>query len=261
MVTRFLTELTSSSDFIFDLTRDEQRVAFAVLLDKVENLANDANLEILAIHADTRPEDVFDTVITLAKKHLPTNRSGFAIGFPASFSPARSIAERHSLLKNYEMYEMLNKDPAQSAKSNDGDFSLSTDEDEQELFSTLKISFRENPDTSIPSFEDWRNARMRNKDGRTWVKRSDGKIIAFLNLLLAEHSAEISTVGVLPERRGAGYARGLISHAMAHLVSVGIKECKLSVAVQNQRALNLYKNLGFQPTDHHLVFRWARKNP
>ena len=136
-------------------------------------------------------------------------------------------------------------------------FELSSECDEQELYSVLNQSFQENIDTSIPGFEIWRANRRRAIDSRTYLAKKNGRILGFLNMTSpADETPEIRTVGVLPEARGKGLGKKLILRALADLASHGFQECALTVAVQNRNALNLYRNLGFREVDHFNVYCW-----
>jgi mycothiol synthase len=84
----------------------------------------------------------------------------------------------------------------------------------------------------------------------TEPRRSDGGV---------EPAAEIWTVGVRPDRQGAGLGRQLLRWGVGHLRGLGVGTVTLSVNGRNPRALGLYESEGFVRTSTRE--RWARPVP
>jgi mycothiol synthase len=74
-----------------------------------------------------------------------------------------------------------------------------------------------------------------------------------------EPHAEIWTIGVRPDRQGAGLGRQLLRWGVAHLRGLGIETVTLAVNGRNPRALGLYESEGFARTSTRE--RWARPVP
>ena len=74
-----------------------------------------------------------------------------------------------------------------------------------------------------------------------------------------EPRAEIWTIGVRPDRQGAGLGRQLLRWGVAHLRELGVETVTLSVNGRNPRALGLYESEGFVRTSTRE--RWARPVP
>lgn len=55
----------------------------------------------------------------------------------------------------------------------------------------------------------------------------------------------ITTLGILPEKRGRGYAKKLLTYALEEAREAGCKNCTLEVRVSNTPAISLYTSLGF----------------
>ena len=81
-------------------------------------------------------------------------------------------------------------------------------------------------------------------------RREDGAV---------EPHAEIWTIGVRPDRQGAGLGRQLLRWGIAHLRELGVETVALSVNGRNPRALALYEREGFVRTSTRE--RWARPVP
>lgn len=251
---RFFSDLISSPNLVFDYFEGNDRVAVAVLIDKISNPCNDASLELLGMHSSVNIKSFLDGLIPLAQKCLPDSRSGFTFGFPATHQDLSELLERHQLKPHYEMFEMVR--PILKNQSLDRElYERAAEGDDKDLYQTLKESFAQNVDTSIPTLEDWLEGRRRNEKRVTWIQKVEGKIVAFLNLNLEDEVPEISTLGVLPEYRGKGHGKRLIQTALFFLRD---RKCKLSVAVKNKKALDLYLSQGFAICDHHMVNRWGR---
>jgi RimJ/RimL family protein N-acetyltransferase len=58
----------------------------------------------------------------------------------------------------------------------------------------------------------------------------------------------IQNVGITPAHRGRGVGSALIAAALAGFQQVGLQRAYLEVTVQNDRAVRLYKHLGFRRT-------------
>lgn len=259
LVHRFLSGLISSPRLVFDVTALGERVAVAVLIDKVQNTKNDASLEILAKMDAVSPPDLLHFLLPEVKARLPKGKAGFCLSIPANQGELEETALQHKLEKFYEMFEMVWEGPATSRVSGTYQIEEAREHDEEELFAALKHAFKDNVDANISTFEEWTNARAKNKQRRTNLVRNKGKIAGFLHLDYSEKVAQITTIGVLPEYRGKGIGEQLLSFCLANLPIAHHEKCKLSVATQNQKALNLYQRNGFKVVDHFLVFRWSRK--
>ncbi len=59
---------------------------------------------------------------------------------------------------------------------------------------------------------------------------------------------EIAVVGLLPEWRGRGLGRQLLRWGVGYLRAAGFGEIELSVEARNARALELYRQEGFEAT-------------
>jgi ribosomal protein S18 acetylase RimI-like enzyme len=58
-------------------------------------------------------------------------------------------------------------------------------------------------------------------------------------------------IGLLPEYRGQGWGRELLSHGLAWAAHRGLRQAILTTKVDNLRAIRLFKRCGFQEVDSH----------
>src|SRR4051812_15188734 len=70
MIRDFLTSLISSQELVFDLSLHGKRASIAVLIDKIQNPANHACLEILGLSQTTPVAIALEMFLNLSKKHL-----------------------------------------------------------------------------------------------------------------------------------------------------------------------------------------------
>ncbi len=80
----------------------------------------------------------------------------------------------------------------------------------------------------------------------TYMIERKGRVVGKIKIEYSNHSAFISGVGILPEFRGKGYGKAALKAAL-HLISEkNIHETELDVECNNNAALNLYKDCGFE---------------
>lgn len=72
------------------------------------------------------------------------------------------------------------------------------------------------------------------------------KIIGKVNIELQEDVGGIYAFGVLPQYRGRGYGREILTKAIGILKDKNVDNIMLQVATKNENALNLYKSCGFE---------------
>jgi len=255
MMRRFIGQLISSQDLVIDLHEDGQRVAIAVLLDKIQNKGNHANFEILGISNKVDKSESVEKLLSAAKNLLPQNRSGIEVTLHHSFPFIPAFTTKNRLTPYYNIFEMISKGPFDHYI--DEDVIPASDEDEAELYDVLVNSFQDNVDTSVPTFNDWQKGRQIAEHYKTWLVKRQGRIVGFLNLSISQDDqAEIATIGVLNSARRQGIARRLIKTALSYLAGNKILQCQLTVSIQNIQALNLYKSLGFNESEYYFVYKW-----
>lgn len=60
------------------------------------------------------------------------------------------------------------------------------------------------------------------------------------------YRASIQNIGVVPSHRGQGIGRGLILASLLGMQQVGISQISLEVTAENNRAVELYRRVGFR---------------
>lgn len=72
------------------------------------------------------------------------------------------------------------------------------------------------------------------------------KMAGFVMVRVAADEAEILTIAVSRARRGSGFGRMLMEEALRRLYRERVAACFLEVNRDNQRAVGLYRKLGFE---------------
>ncbi len=80
----------------------------------------------------------------------------------------------------------------------------------------------------------------------SYVVELAGRIIGKIGALREGEDGYIFGFGIYPEHRGLGYGREALSLMLQRVVAQSPRSVLLEVAVQNERALSLYKSCGFK---------------
>ena len=81
----------------------------------------------------------------------------------------------------------------------------------------------------------------------TWlISGPDGGVGTVQGLIDANGFGGIQNVGVVPECRGFGLGRALLTQALAGFASVGVPRAFLEVTATNAPAVRLYRSFGFR---------------
>lgn len=81
-----------------------------------------------------------------------------------------------------------------------------------------------------------------------YLAEKDEKIIGKVNIQLISRIGGIYGLGVLPEYRGQGFGRQILTMAIEKLKEQKPMKIMLQVAAENLNALNLYRSCGFRET-------------
>lgn len=105
-----------------------------------------------------------------------------------------------------------------------------------------------------PSTEESQNF-LKNPTSDFYLWKTEEGILGFANLVEDGDSAEIQTIGVLPQFRGLGIGNKLLNHCIYRSKLLGKKSCHLTVAVQNENALGLYLRTGSKIIEKSKCYR------
>src|SRR5205823_5155714 len=124
-------------------------------------------------------------------------------------------------------------------------------------YQTLVEAFSKNPETSIPTFEEFvlaRKAKEKAKEVSARLLLEKDKAIGIVRVHKGK-IGEIHTIGLIPEYRGKGYGQVLMKEALRLLASQGVVKYKLNVAAANEKALSIYRAFGFEIRNTYSVYQ------
>lgn len=155
LIRRFLTELITNEKMIFDLNDKQGRAATAVMLDKVNNIANDSCLEILGIRNDLNSTEIFAKIISWAKENIPIDRAGFQIGISLDRMISREQMKHLDLSHYYDTFEMECIDFSNTKTNHNCEIQSADKKESESVYKVLCESFANNLETSIPDRDTW----------------------------------------------------------------------------------------------------------
>jgi ribosomal protein S18 acetylase RimI-like enzyme len=80
---------------------------------------------------------------------------------------------------------------------------------------------------------------------QSYLARLDGEPIGTIRTGSFDSRVYITAFAVLPEYRGRGYGRWILSRAVAGLIEANREQIFIEVATENRNALSLYRSCGF----------------
>jgi ribosomal protein S18 acetylase RimI-like enzyme len=108
------------------------------------------------------------------------------------------------------------------------------------------------------SLEAWRS--MLTPDYRGWVARRDGRPVGWVvGRVFPDGRGWIEQLAVARSARGLGLGRALLLHSLAELRSRGATSFALGVQADNEDAIGLYRDIGFEVAREWRVY--ARPSP
>lgn len=114
-----------------------------------------------------------------------------------------------------------------------------------ELFSTvLSQSFG----TPLEENRAWLSADMRAPNRRFWMAWKDGAPIGTVRVVGFESNVYTTALAVLPEYRGRGHGRRILSEITQMLMDEHWEQILIEVETENRNALGLYRSIGYRET-------------
>ncbi len=95
------------------------------------------------------------------------------------------------------------------------------------------------------SLRDFEKEMTVNRCARYLVAEEDGRIVGFAGAWMILDESHMTNIAVLPEYRGRGTGRRLMTALMQYASNLGVSYMTLEVRAGNEKAQALYKSLGF----------------
>lgn len=100
--------------------------------------------------------------------------------------------------------------------------------------------------TSCWNREQFEYELLENEFSNMYVIKEDEEIIGYAGLWILFERAEITTIAITTKYQGKKYGETLLRFLIEEAIKKGADICSLEVRVSNERAINLYRKLGFE---------------
>jgi ribosomal protein S18 acetylase RimI-like enzyme len=137
----------------------------------------------------------------------------------------------------------------------------STPADEAWLEALRRRAYAELFDATWGGWDEARHSRHHAeamKRGRVSIIEVDGERVGMLQLLEARDALEIGEIQIDPRHQSRGVGTRVLLDVISNAHARG-RDIRLSVGLQNEKAIRLYERLGFRPerrSDTHLHMRY-----
>ena len=128
-------------------------------------------------------------------------------------------------------------------------------EDDDAVYALIYVdaAWGEVPGHTQRSLAAWRS--MITPDYRGWVARRDGRPVGWVvGRVFSDGRGWIEQVAVARSARRLGLGRALLLHSLAELCSRGATSLALGVQAENENAIGLYRDIGFEVTREWRVY-------
>jgi ribosomal protein S18 acetylase RimI-like enzyme len=110
-------------------------------------------------------------------------------------------------------------------------------------------------DVTMAAAQRWLEHDLADPQRQTIVATLAGIRIGKIGILINETETYIAGFCLLPEYRGRGYGKAILSHTVNQLVTEQRPVICLEVACSNEQALSLYRRCGFEVTTGYDYYR------
>lgn len=262
---RMLLDLTSAPDGVFVIGDDTGPTLVATAVDRINNAADAANLEMLAVRAPIPAAGFMRLVIESAVEFVRAGeRRALNVFLSPSSPPVAGAQALEEALRErgfshaYDTFEMRRPGslpPAEAPGPLPAGWSWEALDGRRvdAAHAALAEMFRDALGTSVITLEDFRQAVVSGV--AAWRALLDGERIAGLvRCVLHGAGGEIRILGRAPAYRGRGIGPRLVAEGLRVLRAGGAGDVDLSVETDNERALDLYRRFGFEVVSRTPVF-------
>lgn len=208
------------------------------------------------VHPEYRRRGIFKRLFSLVKNEwnkreipgllmLSDHNSPSGLGFIASEEALHDHSE-------YEMY--LRGNMGGTPKTSRIILRKATNRDALEIARQNSVYFgKELGEEDIRMPEDEEKCGL-----HIYIAELDGQVIGKVHLETGKAINGIYGLGVLPDYRGMGYGREILSRAVELMKEAKAQEIMLQVVATNSNALNLYRSCGFEETSTMDYYRLCK---
>lgn len=259
-IKRFIERLISSEKNVVEIWNQNEKLMAGLLIDLITNPHESAHIEYLGFAKDYQVtfEPLKLLLETFEQRVKEQNKfKGIIIGHHSSLPFSENYLNDLDYRFYYQSYELQLANKEKNIFNTSAEKPLALGQDHYpEYYRLVCECFKENPDTSVGTYEDMYQGFI-TAEIPTYAIFIDSQMAGFINVSLDSNSksGEIHTLGVLPQFRRQGIGKKLLQFGIEILKHKGAQNIVLTVGAENQRALLLYFEAGFEIKDQHAVFR------
>lgn len=193
------------------------------------------------VHPQYRRKGIFTKLCKMAIEESK-NRNFNKILLLCDEQSSKAIEFIKTIGGSYSFSECGMKRTCRDINENNKDISLrkATNEDVKEIKKLNTVLFGDVKNEEILLENEERNNII------TYLIELDKKVIGKIKVEREEKSAFVSGFGIYPEFRSKGYGRQALTETLDIINKGHIYDIGLDVAIENKKALNLYKSCGFE---------------
>jgi ribosomal protein S18 acetylase RimI-like enzyme len=198
------------------------------------------------VHPEYRRRRIFTKLFSLVKEELgKRERPKILLLCDHNSISGQEYIKNTGAVYCHSEYEMYLRDYSkQDSIRKNIVFRKATNQDAKEIARQNAIYFEEDlkeEDIVMPEEEEKHGSLI-------FLAEADSEIIGKVHLEIIDKVGGIYGLGVIPEYRGKGYGKEILTQSIKKLTEKDVQEIMLQVAVKNKTALNIYKSCGFQET-------------
>lgn len=196
------------------------------------------------VHPDYRRQCIFKKLFSLVKDEWTrrSSRRMLVLSDRNSVS-GQAFVKSAGAVHEHSEYEMFIRGSRKKAPERRLFLRKATNGDAKEIARLNVICFNEIDEENPIMPEEEEKCGM-----EIYIAELENLPVGKIHLETSNGIGGIYGFGILPEYRGMGYGRELLTRGVEILKEKGNKEIKLQVEVKNEKALTLYKSCGFETT-------------
>jgi len=199
------------------------------------------------VHPHYRRQGVFHSLLERAREEMrPLGIHQLSYRVPQSHPAGMAAAQAFGAVYDRSEYAMKLKNDApakqsQTVLSSGLDLTIAEPEDLEFMIACSSAAFGD--------AEDWTRDYFRHTDEPsrpTYVIRKENERVGLIRVnAISESTGFIHNFCILPARQGEKLGRAALTLMVQRLLEQGYSDIRLSVVTENERALSLYRSVGF----------------